>query len=103
MRMISVITNKIRNRINEFTDLDLNIAEFYDIFQNYFVDVFDISNILNFKLYSSELSDVQMMNDNNASAAAVTEKSESAINIIKFTVTSVLDNVKMILIKQIMN
>ena len=30
--MISVTTNKIRDKINEFADLDLNITEFYDAF-----------------------------------------------------------------------
>ena len=98
--MISVIISEIRDRIDEFTDLNLNIAEFYDTFQNYFVDVFSISNVLNFRSCSSELSDVQMTNNDDASAAAVTENSESATDIMRFTAISVSDDMKMTSVKQ---
>ena len=101
MRIILVITNKIRNKINEFTNSDLNIVRFYDTFQNYFIDVFSILNVLNFRLHSSELFNIQMINNDDVSAVTITENSESVTDIMKFITTSVLNNMKMTLVKQI--
>ena len=101
MKLISVNTSKNRNRIDKSINLNINMTGFHDTFQNYFVDVFSILNVLNFKLHSSELSDVQMINDNNASAAAVIKNSELTINIMKLTAISVSDNIKVTSVKQI--
>ena len=99
MKIISVIINETRNRIDEFTDLNLNIIRFCNTFWNYFIDVFNILNVLNFKLHSLKLSDIQIMNNDDVHTAAVTKNSESATDIIELTATSVLDDVKMTSVK----
>ena len=65
LRIMSVTNSKIRNKINEFADSDLNIAEFYNAFQNYFIDVFNILNALSLVLDNSELSNIKIINDSN--------------------------------------
>ena len=103
MKRILITINKTRNRIDKFTDLNINIIRFYNTFWNYFVDIFSILNILNFKLHSLELSDIQIINNNNVSAAAVIKNSESVTDITEFTATSVSDNIKITSVKQIIN